>query len=145
MDEKTHFSTVATLLANASYMQGRYEEAEDLTRECEQAARANDVHAQILWRATRAKAIARRGELQAAQSLAREAVAFAAESDFVVFHGHALDALAEVLRLADRPAEAAAALEEAAARYERKGDLVSATKAHDLGKGLRDASSSVPP
>jgi class 3 adenylate cyclase/tetratricopeptide (TPR) repeat protein len=139
MDEKTHFSTVATTLANALYMQGRYEEADGLTRESERAARANDVAAQIEWRAARAKAIARKGDLEAARSLAREAVAFAAESDFLIFHGHALVALAEVLRLADRPAEAASAVEEAVARYEQKGDLASATKAHALRAELRES------
>jgi hypothetical protein len=82
------------------------------------------------------------GDLEAAESLAREAVAFAAESDFFMFHCHALVALAEVLRLADRPAEAAAAVEEAVARFEQKGDLVSASRARAQLEKLRGAAPS---
>jgi ATP/maltotriose-dependent transcriptional regulator MalT len=130
---------VAARRANAAYMQGRYEEADELTRESEQAARANDVAAQIEWRAVRAKAIACTGDLEAAESLAREAVAFAAESDFLIFHGHALVALAEVLRLAGRSTEAAATVEEAVAKYEQKGHLVWATKARALRAELPES------
>ena len=60
--------------------------------------------------------------------LAREAVAFAAASDFLDSHGDALVSLAEVLRQAARPQEAAAALEEAAQLYEQKGNVVSAAR-----------------
>jgi ATP/maltotriose-dependent transcriptional regulator MalT len=140
--EKTHFCTVVSLLATAVYRQGRYEEAEELTHECERAARQNDVHTQILWRATRAKAIARKGDLGAAERLAREAVAFAGESDFLNGHGDALVAQAEVLRLAGRPAEAALAVEHAVAFYEQKGNVVSATRARALLAELRDAAPS---
>ena len=62
---------MAHALSNAVYIQGRYEEAEQLTLECEDASRPNDVHSQILWRSMRAKALAQRGELQAAEQLAR--------------------------------------------------------------------------
>jgi hypothetical protein len=49
-------------------------------------------------------------------------------------------ALAEALRLAGEPAEAASALEEALALYERKGDVVSAGKAQTLLDELRTPS-----
>ena len=45
-----------------SILQGRYDEAEQLTRECEEASRPNDVHSQILWRSIRAKVLARKGD-----------------------------------------------------------------------------------
>jgi tetratricopeptide (TPR) repeat protein len=144
MGEKTHFSTLVEVLSNAVYMQGRYEEAEELTRECEQAARSNDVHAQIRWRAIRAKAIARKGDLESADELAREAVSFAAESDFLNDHADALLDQAEVLRLGDRRAEASSAVESAVALYEQKGNVVSAAKARALLEELRGAPPSVP-
>ena len=142
--EKTTFSLVTGLLAEAVYRQGRYEEAEELTRECEHAARLNDVNAQILWRATWAKVLARKGALEAAEALASEAVAFAVESDFISVHGDALVAQAEVVRLAGRPREAASALKGAIALYEQKGNAVAAVRARALLAELGDAAPSVP-
>jgi class 3 adenylate cyclase/tetratricopeptide (TPR) repeat protein len=126
----SHFSAITALLARALYAQGRDDEAEQLTQECEEAARPNDVVASILWRATRARVLARRGELVAAEALAREAVAFAAESDFLDAHGDALSDLAEVLTLVGRPEDATAELERAHQLYEQKGNLVSAERTH---------------
>ena len=74
-----------------------------LTRECEQASRANDVHSQILWRSIRAKVFARRDAFADAERLAREAVAFG-EGERLPARSRA-DAhadLAEVLELAGR-------------------------------------------
>ena len=49
--------------------------------------------------------------------------------------------LAEVLLLGGKPDEAAAALEQALERYERKGDLVSMERAQTRLTELRDAAS----
>jgi len=133
-----YFSTITALLARALYGQGRDEECERLTLECEQVARPNDVVSNILWRATRAQVLARRREHAAATALAREAVAFAAQSDFLDAHGDALRDLAEVHRLAGRADDARAALEQAIQLYEQKGSLVSAGKARDLLEGIRE-------
>jgi tetratricopeptide (TPR) repeat protein len=142
MGEKTHFSTLVELLANAVYLQGRYEEAEALTQECEEAARSNDVHAQIRWRAIRAKVIARKGEFESADNLAREAVAFATASDFLNDHADALLDYAEVLRLSGRRAEASSVVESAVPLYEQKGNVVSAATARSLLGELRGPSPS---
>jgi tetratricopeptide (TPR) repeat protein len=123
---------MANFLAEYVYTQGRYDDAEQYTEDCEEAARANDVHSQIMWRAIRAKVLARRGEFETAERLAREAVTFAADGDFLLAHGDALVSLAEVFELAGRPEEAAAAVEEAIRLYELKGSVVSATKARSL-------------
>jgi class 3 adenylate cyclase len=144
MGEKTHFSTLVEVLSNAVYMQGRYEEAEELTRECERAARSNDVHAQIRWRAIRAKVIARKGEFESADKLAREGVRFAAESDFLNDHADALVDHAEVLQLGGRRGEASSAVESAVALYEQKGNVVSAAKARALLDELGGAPPTAP-
>ena len=123
LGEKSHFSSMSALLARAVCAQGRYEEAEQLTRESEEAARPNDIHSHILWRTTRARVLAEKGELEAAEALAREAVGFAAESDFLDSHGDALMNLADVLALAGRAEDAGAAIQEALRLYEQKGDL----------------------
>ena len=127
--EKSHFSSISHSLSNAVYMQGRDDEAEALTRECEEAAWSNDIHSFILWRTTRAKVLARRGEVAAAETLAREAVAFAAGSDFLVAHADSLGDLAEVLELAGRRHEAVHALRSAIELHERKGNVLAVGQA----------------
>ena len=127
--EKSHFSSLAHALATAVYMLGRYEEAEQVARECEEASRPNDVHSHVLWRSTRAKVLARRGEFEAAERLGRDAVAFASSSDLVVAHADALMDLAEVLCLADDRAAAREAVEEAIRYFELKGNVYAAGQA----------------
>jgi DNA-binding SARP family transcriptional activator/tetratricopeptide (TPR) repeat protein len=134
--EKSHFCSVATMLAQAVYAQGRYDEADELARDAERTARPNDVHSHIVWRGTRAKVLARRGELDAAEALAREAVAYAAKSDFLHSHADALTDLAEVLQLAGRTAEAAAAVDEAMHLHEQKGNVVAAARARSFLEDL---------
>jgi tetratricopeptide (TPR) repeat protein len=128
---------MAQFLAEAAYQQGRYEEAEQLARECEQAARPNDVHSQVMWRSTRAKALARTGRLEEGEALALEAVAFAEESDFYRTHADALMDLAEVMRLAGRYEEAGARMEDAIHYCALKGDALAADRAREwLGEGI---------
>jgi class 3 adenylate cyclase len=81
---------------------------------------------QILWRQARAKVLARRGELEEGERLAREAVALAEETDMLNVHANALIDLAEVSALAGR--DARAELDEALALYEQKGNLVMAER-----------------
>jgi tetratricopeptide (TPR) repeat protein len=72
--------------------------------------------------------LARRGEHQEAERLALEAVAISEMTDQLVVQGDVYADLAEVLSLAGRWKEAAAALEQALDCYERKGNLVSAQR-----------------
>jgi predicted ATPase/DNA-binding SARP family transcriptional activator len=129
--EKSHFSTMAHALALSLYEQGKYEEAESLARECEEAARANDVHSRITARGVRAKVLARRREFEAAEALAREAVLLAAESDLSMSHGDALMDLAEVLQLVGHRPEAADAVREAIPLYEHKEHELAAARARE--------------
>jgi DNA-binding SARP family transcriptional activator len=130
--EKTNYSSVAAVLARVLCAQGRYAEAEEFTKASEQAARPNDVLSNVMWRSVRATVRGRQGELDEAEALAREAVGFAAQSDFLNVHADALVDLADVLRLARRSDEADHVLEEAAQLYEHKGNVVSAAKARSL-------------
>src|SRR5205085_8661572 len=124
--EQTNYSTVTALLALALCALAEYAEAERSSRASEAAARANDVLANVVWRSARAMARAGLGDLEAAQSLAREAVAFAEQSDFSSAHGDALVVLAEILKRADRADLAVSALHAAVGLYEQKGNAVSA-------------------
>ena len=73
------------------------------------------------------QAVARRGELEEGERLAREAVALAEETDMLNAHGDALLDLAEVLALA-RKGRARRSSSRRYALYERKGNLVMAER-----------------
>jgi ATP/maltotriose-dependent transcriptional regulator MalT len=134
--EKSALSTLAAMLSQAVYEQGRYDEALALSETSEAAAAAEDLSTQVQWRGPCAKALARKGRKRKAEALAREGVARAKETDFLNFHANALIDLAEVLRLAARPVEAAAAVAEAARLFDEKGNVVSAARAHTLLQAL---------
>jgi hypothetical protein len=70
--------------------------------------------------------LARRGDVEAAERLAREATTSAARTDFLDLRARAVADLAEVLRLAGRPEESAAAVQEAIRLYEQKGNIAAA-------------------
>jgi tetratricopeptide (TPR) repeat protein len=136
LGEKRHFNSICAHLARAVFAQGRYDEAERLTLESEAAARPNDVHSHILWRSTRAKVLARKGDGDGAVRLAQEAVDYAAATDFHSAHGDALADLADVLEVVGRPKEAAAALLAAVGFHEKKGNLVAVEGATSRLAGL---------
>jgi tetratricopeptide (TPR) repeat protein len=132
MGEKGYLSSVAALLAEALYGQGRYAEAERFTQTSEAAAASDDISAQIHLRATRAKLLAHRDGSDVAVDLAREAVSLAATTDALDMQGDALLDLAHVLRICGRDSEATPCVRDALALYERKGNVVSAEKARAL-------------
>ena len=115
------FSTTAGMLAEALYRQGRYKEAEEWAHIVAEAAMENDYEPQVRWRSVRGKVLARRGQFDEAEALAREAVEIVAATDAHMSHGEALVDLAEVLDLAGKTSEVPAVLERALELYERKG------------------------
>ena len=127
--ERGILSTVAAYLGATLHAQGRDEEAIRLTEISERTAADDDLTSQILWRATRAKALARNGNEREAESLAREAVALAQETDCLLLHADALMSLAEVLIARGAAVAAAARLRAALVLYEAKGNVVSAAAA----------------
>ena len=124
------------VLAQAVYTQGRYDEAEQLALEAEEASRPNDVHSQIIWRGPWGRFSRNANEFEAAEQLAREAVAFAEQSDFLHSHADARLDLAEVLRLAGRREEATEEIRTAVALLEQKGNTLGAAQARAMLKGL---------
>jgi DNA-binding SARP family transcriptional activator/tetratricopeptide (TPR) repeat protein len=127
--ERSLLSSRAAELADALYRLKRYEEAERLTETAENLAAPDDVHAQARWRAVRAKTFARRGDLEQAERLARQAVALSAETDGIELQGGSRMDLAHVLLLAGRSAEAVAPAQEALGLYQRKENTVMAAEA----------------
>jgi tetratricopeptide (TPR) repeat protein len=138
MGDWGHFATLAPKLADALFIQGADdEEALRLTELAERSATPGVADEDIGWRRVRAKLLARRGDLEEAERLAREATERAARTDLLDDHAQALADLAEVLRVGGRRDESTAALREAIALHEQKGNVVAA-------EGLR-ASVAEPP
>jgi tetratricopeptide (TPR) repeat protein len=129
MGERHLLSTSAALLAQALFALRRYEEAERFAESSEEWADPDDLISQVLWRGVRARTLARRGLVQEAERLARDAVALAETSDFVNDRGDAFVDLASVHRQAGQLNQARAALAEGLRRYEQKGNVVSAGRA----------------
>ena len=129
LGEQSILSTAAGKLAQALYALDRLDEADAWAGRAAELGASDDAFTQMLWRQVRAKVLARRGEHAEAERLAREAVAVGEETDMLDAQGDTHADLAEVLLLAGKPDEAAAALEQALERYERKGNLVSTQRA----------------
>jgi tetratricopeptide (TPR) repeat protein len=132
-------SNAAGNLAQALYALDRLEEADAWAGRAAELAASDDAINQMLWRQARAKVLARRGEYPEAQRLAHEAVAIGEKTDLLDDQGEAYADLGVVLSLAGKEDEAARALEQALARYERKGNLVSTRRAQTRLAELQDA------
>jgi tetratricopeptide (TPR) repeat protein len=111
-------ANIVTLLAEAAYAQGRFDEALRLTEEGEALAGADDFDAQGRWRATRAKLLARRGQFGAAARLAEEAVALVPATSEAPERAEFLVAQAEVARFAGALDQAEASLKRALQFYQ---------------------------
>ena len=129
VDEKSNFSSLAVVLAQAVYSQDRYDEAEALADEARLASQPIDVQCEAISRTVKAKVLARRGASEAAQNLASEAIAYIEDSDFIPVHAQALMDLEEVLRLGGRPSEGVPILDRAVRLWEQKGNVVAAAHA----------------
>ncbi len=137
--ETAYLSTIASGLAEAIYLQKRYEEAERFSEVSEQTAAPGDLASQVGWRRTRATVLAQRGEAEQAEDLAREAVDIARRTDHLNMQASALLAFADVLAIEGRPAQAIPIIEEARVLYDRKGNVVMAEQARTLLAELGDA------
>ena len=133
VEEFGYLASLAQHLADALLANGEDDEAFDVTERwsADRLTVPEDADAQILWRHARARALARRGELDEAEMLAREGVAMSIRTDFVLLHADALAGLAEVLLLAGKSDEAGVARAEAIRLYEQKGNVVSAAALAD--------------
>jgi class 3 adenylate cyclase/tetratricopeptide (TPR) repeat protein len=144
LGEKGNLSTIAAFLAEAVYLQERYDEAERLTEISESLTFRDDVWSHVAWRTTRAKLRARADDLERAESLARQAVERSASTDWLNARGSALEALADVLLAAGRTGEAAQVAEEAVRVFEIKGNVAAAASVLPLLERARLSSASSP-
>ena len=130
-NERGYTATMAGLLAEALYRQGRYDEAATYCELARDIGFADDLEVQVRWRYIYAKVLAQQKEFDQAEELAREAVARAAQTDWYLVHADALVALADVLTLVGRDEEAVPFLREALELYDRKQALFDAERTRE--------------
>ena len=128
-------ASAAVSLARVVYLRGRSDEAEELTRLCEQITPPDQLDAQVRWRSVRAVTVAR-SEPEEAERLAKEAVHLADKTDQPDTQAEARIDLAEVLRLGGRRREAVRELERAIDLYRAKGNEVGEGNASRLLRAL---------
>jgi predicted ATPase len=132
MGEKAMLADTAASLAEAVYLQGRYEDADRYSATaCELAAR-EDLPAQCGWRSARSKALARAGAIDEAEILARESVKLSDHTDLLNLRGEVHESLAEVLLLAGRAGEASEAARAATELFEQKGNTLALARVRDF-------------
>jgi class 3 adenylate cyclase/tetratricopeptide (TPR) repeat protein len=137
MGERDYMPTTAALLAEALYEQDRFDDAESFARISETFAASEDITSQFLWRCVRAKVAAQRGE-PAAETLVLEARELTEKTEELESQAQVFMDLAEVLELLGRSDEAVPHLREALARYDAKGNVVSAARARERLDALAD-------
>ena len=128
LKQQSVLSTVAGGLAQAYYELDRLEQADVWAGRAAKLGASDDAITQMLWRQVLAKVRARSGKHVEAERLAREAVALGEGTEMLDAQANTYADLGEVLSRAGRNDEAVSALEEALARYERKGNLVMAQR-----------------
>ena len=139
LGEKYLRSTIAGLLAEAVYQQGRFAEATQLTQVVRELASEDDSASQMHWRTVEAKLAARRGDAETALTLAGEALALAQEVDSPALAAGVQVDTGEVHILNGHPESAGPPWREALELFERKGDVVSAARLRARLDGLAAA------
>ncbi len=128
-------SSVTPILIDALIEQGKDEAGFALSDRwhVDRLTIPEDADAQIGWRRTRARLLARRGDWTEAEMLGREAVAMAAKTDYLEDRSAAHDALAEVLELAGRPADSGVHRQEAMRFRNAKGIVAAPSEVRSAG------------
>jgi class 3 adenylate cyclase/predicted ATPase len=131
LGERGFLSTMVGMLGEVLYRQGRWDEAARAADRLADLALPEDFDADFRWRALRARVLARRGQFDEADQLAREAAEIVETTDWHMQRGEAARALGEVLGLAGRTDDARAAYERALDSFERKGMVPDAADVRD--------------
>jgi tetratricopeptide (TPR) repeat protein len=128
LGERAWLSTAAGYLAQALYQLDRLDEAEDWADRSRDLGASDDLATQALWRQAKAKVLARHGDAEEAERLAREAVAITEPTQEINARADSLVDLGAVLELIEKPEDARVAYARALDLYERKGNVVMAER-----------------
>jgi tetratricopeptide (TPR) repeat protein len=119
--DRSFASTVAALLGSVLIDLHQEDEAWRFGTIARETSSSDDVISQAPGRAVQARVLSRRGEHDAAEALAREAVELIEKTDYLEPHANVLINQAHVLRESGKTDEALASAREGLALYERKG------------------------
>ncbi len=139
LGDQMFLAEAAASQARALYALDRFDEADAWAGRAAELGASDQATKEMIWRRVRAKVLAHRREQDEAERLIREAIAICDRTEMLDAQGDTYADLGEVLLLAGRVEEASAALEQALARYERKGNLVMAARTRDRLEMLREA------
>jgi tetratricopeptide (TPR) repeat protein len=129
LGEKGFASTIAAQLAVVLARQGKADAAIEFADAGAELGSPSDIATQATARQGKAEALAIRGDLEIAESLAREAVNLQSATDAIGESGEAYISLAVVLERAGKADKAANAIRQAIELFERKGNLASLANA----------------
>jgi predicted ATPase len=118
MGEQGLLGEAAGWLALALYLQGRFDEAQQMTEEAQAAALPNHTHIGVRWQSIRARLLARRGQFPEARTLLDEAETLIPPTCRNAVRAELLMATAEVNWLAGAPDQTAASLRAALQIFE---------------------------
>jgi DNA-binding SARP family transcriptional activator len=121
-------ATRAGELAAAFYAQGRYDEATEWLSISRQAGGDDDLDAALTRLPVEAKLLARNGDFDGGEGLAGQALKLVAETSSPNRHAETLEALAEILELAESGERAAECRTEALTLYDLKGNIAAADR-----------------
>jgi ATP/maltotriose-dependent transcriptional regulator MalT len=128
LDERFYRSSIAGTLARVLVLAGKLDEADRFARLTEDIADPEDTDPQVLWRSVRSRLLALRGETDEALRLNDEAMQLAAETEDIILKAEALVDRSVVLAASGRTDTAGPALKTAIELYEKKGDVISASR-----------------
>jgi tetratricopeptide (TPR) repeat protein len=134
--EQGWLSTLLAYNAEALYRLGRDEEAWEVTVRAEEAGAEDDVMTLMLVRQVRGKLLARKGEFEEAERLAREAVALSPGEEDLAHHADALVDLGLVLAAAGKREEALATFADARSFYAEKGHTAGVARVEQMRSEL---------
>jgi class 3 adenylate cyclase/tetratricopeptide (TPR) repeat protein len=136
LGDRGYSATVAGGLAHALIEVGDDDGAERYARLALEASAEDDIEPRMTGTGALAVVLARRGRFEEAEALAREALATARRTDYVLNLADVLTDLARVLAAAGRGDEAAAAIEEAVQVLERKEAWALVDRTREVGASL---------
>jgi class 3 adenylate cyclase len=138
-NETGYLSTMVGYRAQSALEIGLLDEALELAEEAERLAQRDDFEPHARARMVRARALARRGDLAAADDLIRGAAATVEATDYDILHLDLAFARADIERTAGRKDGEREALERAVEVAEAKGNRLAAERARRWLAELSDA------
>ena len=127
------------MLADVLVRAGRVEEAARFVEESRAIAAVDDLDAQPRWRAALARVLSAKGAHEEAVRVAREAIVLVEPIDLLPLKALVYDAFGDALAGAGYIDEGDAAVEQAIALHEQKGNVVSAARSRTALDQLRAA------